>query len=119
MAEDQAPPGLLGISFDAVPLSGVVVEFLKVAWIFRNNGYRIHLDLGYEIKSDKGPFFAPHEESLPGWVNRIRTLPEPFDGYSNERVAGSLKYLAQPQEPEPDPEEAMARCSREIAGKLV
>ncbi|MDR3670365.1 MAG: hypothetical protein P4L36_05950 [Holophaga sp.] len=55
MAAHQVEPGLLGISFDAVPLSGVVVEFLKAARIFRNSGYRIHLDLGYEIKSDKGP----------------------------------------------------------------
>lgn len=118
MAADQAP-GLLGISFDAVPLSGLVVEFLKVARVFRNSGYRVHLDLGYEIKSDKGPFFAPHEDGLPDWVNRIRTLPEPFDRYSNELVAGSLKYMAQPFAPEPEQEEAMARHSREIAGRLV
>ena len=119
MAVDHAVPGLLGISFDAVPLSGVIVEFLKVARVFRNNGYRIHLDLGYEIKSDKGPFFAPHADGLPDWVNRVRILPEPFDGYSNALVAGSLKYMAQPFEAEPDREEAMAHYSREIAGRLV
>lgn len=50
----------------------------KAARIFRNSGYRIHLDLGYEIKSDKGRFFAPHEDGLPDWVHRIRILPEPF-----------------------------------------
>jgi hypothetical protein len=63
----------------------------KAARIFRDSGYRIHLDLGYEIKSDKGRFFAPHEDGLPDWVHRIRTLPEPFGQYSNELVAGSLR----------------------------
>jgi glycosyltransferase involved in cell wall biosynthesis len=119
MAVDQAVPGLLGISFDAVALSGVVVEFLKAARIFRNSGYRIHLDLGYEIKADKGPFFAPHDDRLPGWVNRIRTLPEPFDRYSNELVAGSLNYMTQPFAAEPEQEETLARYAREIAGRLV
>ena len=119
MAVDQPVPGLLGISFDGVPLSGVVVEFLKVARIFRDNGYRIHLDLGYEIKSDKGRFFAPHADSLPDWVNRIRTLPEPFGRYSNELVAAALNYVVQPGAAEPEREEAMARDAREIAGRLV
>jgi glycosyltransferase involved in cell wall biosynthesis len=119
MAVDQALPGLLGISFDAVPLSGVIVEFLKVARVFRNSGYRIHLDLGYEIKSDKGRFFAPHADGLPDWVNRIRILPEPFGRYSNELVAGSLSYMAGGGEAEPGQEAALARYAREIAGRLV
>ena len=112
-------PGLLGISFDAVALSGVVVEFLKAARIFRDSGFRIHLDLGYEIKSDKGRFFAPREDILPAWVHRVRTLPEPFGRYSNELVAESLSYMVQPGAADPDQEEAMARYSREIAGRLV
>jgi len=91
----------------------------KAARIFRDSGYRIHLDLGYEIKSDKGRFFAPHEDGLPDWVHRIRTLPEPFGQYSNELVAGSLRDLAQPQAAEPDPEEAVAHYAREIANRLV
>jgi glycosyltransferase involved in cell wall biosynthesis len=119
MEADQAVPGLLGISFDAVPLSGVVIEFLKVARIFRNSGYRIHLDLGYEIKSDKGQFFAQHDDALPDWVNPIRILQEPFDQYANALVAGTLSYMAQPLAAEPDQEELMARYAREIATRLV
>ena len=119
MAWQQGAPGLLGISFDAVPLSGVIVEFLKAARIFRNSGYRIHLDLGYEIKSDKGPFFAPHADVLPDWVRPVRTLPEPFPGYSNDLVAGSLAYVAQPSPADPLQEEAMARTVRAITGRLV
>ena len=119
MGADQAVPGLLGISFDAVALSGVVVEFLKVARIFRNSGYRIHLDLGYEIKSDKGPFFAQHDDDLPDWVHLIRTLQEPFDQYGNALVAASLSYMAGSAAAEPDQEESIARYAREIARRLV
>jgi glycosyltransferase involved in cell wall biosynthesis len=66
---------LWGTSFDATPLSGVVVEFLKLADVFRRRGHRVLLDLGYDIKEDKNRFFAPYTdeaECLPSWVELAR-----------------------------------------------
>ncbi|HEV7626526.1 MAG TPA: hypothetical protein VGO89_08515, partial [Streptomyces sp.] len=62
---------LWGISFDATPISGVVVEFVKTARVFREQGYRVHLDLGYDVKADKNSFFRSYQDEaavLPGWV---------------------------------------------------
>jgi hypothetical protein len=59
-------------SFDATPISGVVVQFIKVARISDRHGYRIHLDLGDDIKEDKGRCFQPYQdeaELLPAWVH--------------------------------------------------
>ena len=53
---------LWGVSFDATAMSGVVVEFIKIARTFADRGYRVHLDLGYDIKADKGRFFQPYKE---------------------------------------------------------
>ena len=64
---------LWGVSFDATALSGVVVEFLKTARRFA--GHRVHLDLGYDIKADKGAFFRPYRDEaalLPEWVTLDR-----------------------------------------------
>jgi glycosyltransferase involved in cell wall biosynthesis len=66
---------LWGVSFDATPLSGVVVEFVKTARIFHSRGYEVHLDLGYDIKPDKHRFFDPYEHEsslLPDWVHLAR-----------------------------------------------
>ncbi len=66
---------MLGISFDATPISGVVVEFVKLARIFRERGHEVHLDLGYDIKADKEAFFRPYAREarlLPEWVHLAR-----------------------------------------------
>jgi glycosyltransferase involved in cell wall biosynthesis len=66
---------LWGISFDATAISGLVVEFVKTAAVYREHGYRVHLDLGYDIKADKGRFFRPYEDEsrlLPDWVRLCR-----------------------------------------------
>jgi glycosyltransferase involved in cell wall biosynthesis len=88
-------PALWGISFDATPVSGVVVEFVKIAKLFRARGYRIHLDLGYDVKADKNAFFRPYggeAELLPNWVELARmdgidTVP----GYDADFVAAVLR----------------------------
>lgn len=85
---------LWGISFDATPISGVIVEFVKVARLFRAQGLRVHLDLGYDIKADKNAFFRPYRneaELLPEWVElgRIDGI-EHIDGYTPELVSAVL-----------------------------
>ena len=72
MLTKKKKSGLFCISFDAVPLSGVIVEFLKIAEIFHKNDYSIYLDLGYEVKSDKKNFFKDytHEKNIfPSWIH--------------------------------------------------
>jgi glycosyltransferase involved in cell wall biosynthesis len=66
---------LWGISFDATPISGVVVEFIKTARVFRDRGYQVYLDLGYDVKADKNAFFRPYRAEaalLPDWLRLSR-----------------------------------------------
>ncbi|MDX3188063.1 glycosyltransferase [Streptomyces sp. MN03-5084-2B] len=90
---------LWGVSFDATPLSGVVVEFLKTAHRFAARGHRVHLDLGYDIKADKGAFFRPYRdeaELLPAWVtlDRVEGVEE-VRGYDRGFVERVLTEVVQ------------------------
>ncbi|WP_405810498.1 glycosyltransferase [Streptomyces sp. NBC_00210] len=90
---------LWGVSFDATPISGVVVEFVKTALAFRDQGYRVHLDLGYDIKADKNSFFRPYTDEaalLPDWVrlDRIDGIGE-IPGYDQSFVAAVLHEYIQ------------------------
>ena len=53
----------LFISFDAVALSGITVEATKIAVRLREQGIISFLDIGYDIKIDKGNFGRPYSES--------------------------------------------------------
>ncbi|EJL6399387.1 hypothetical protein NMR73_002355, partial [Vibrio navarrensis] len=44
------------ISFDAVAVSGITVEAAKIAKSLKMKGIQSYLDLGYDIKIDKGKF---------------------------------------------------------------
>lgn len=93
---------LWGFSFDATAMSGVVVEFVKTAEPFAERGYRIHLDLGYDIKADKGPFFRPcADERLPGWItlDRVEGLDR-IDGYDREFVTCTLRAVQRNEVPD-------------------
>ncbi|WP_083338361.1 glycosyltransferase [Ensifer sp. LCM 4579] len=59
-------PGAMFISFDAVAVSGIIVEASKVAKFLARNGIKSYLDLGYDIKIDKGKFNKPynHEQEI-------------------------------------------------------
>jgi glycosyltransferase involved in cell wall biosynthesis len=90
---------LWGCSFDATAMSGVVVEFLKTASVFRDRGCQIHLDLGYEVRSGRGPFFRPLADEaglLPSWVqiDRVDGLSE-VPGYNADFVAAVLREVVQ------------------------
>ncbi|NLU73157.1 glycosyltransferase [Streptomyces sp. HNM0575] len=90
---------LWGISFDATPISGVVVEFVKTARLFREQGYGVHLDLGYDVKADKNAFFRPYDDEaalLPGWVRlgRVAGLDR-VPGYDQEFVSAVLREYVQ------------------------
>jgi glycosyltransferase involved in cell wall biosynthesis/GT2 family glycosyltransferase len=87
---------LWGISFDATPISGLVVEFVKTASVFRDRGHRVHLDLGYDIKADKNAFFRPYREessALPDWVRLDRAALAEIEGYHSEFVAEVLREV--------------------------
>src|SRR3990167_9140891 len=96
MLTKKKKSGLFCISFDAVPLSGVIVEFLKIAEIFHKNDYSIYLDLGYEVKSDKKNFFKDytHEKNIfPSWIHLVKTLDQPYKSYSENLVEKILGYV--------------------------
>jgi GT2 family glycosyltransferase len=98
------PQVLWGISFDGTAISGVVVEFIKLAEIFRAEGWRIHLDLGYDIKADKNNFFRPYGEEtavLPEWVclDRVDGLGS-VDGYDEKFVRQMLHDVVQERDPQ-------------------
>ncbi|MBA8928476.1 glycosyltransferase involved in cell wall biosynthesis [Kutzneria viridogrisea] len=90
---------LWGISFDATPISGLVVEFIKTAKVFHERGHQVHLDLGYEVKADKGAFFRPYRDEadlLPDWVHldRIEGVDR-IPGYTPEFVTEVLTQVVQ------------------------
>ncbi|MBP2327971.1 glycosyltransferase involved in cell wall biosynthesis [Kibdelosporangium banguiense] len=96
---------LWGISFDATPISGVVVEFVKTARHFADRGHRVLLDLGYDIKADKDLFFQPYRDEgtlLPDWVELARVAGiSDIPGYDQQFVADVLRNVVQRGEPEP------------------
>jgi glycosyltransferase involved in cell wall biosynthesis len=79
---------LYGISFDGVVLSGITMEFAKLARYFRLEGYEIFLDLGYDIKTDKESFLQPYAEeisALPAWIQIDRLVDSnKIGGYGRE-----------------------------------
>jgi glycosyltransferase involved in cell wall biosynthesis len=58
--------GAIFISFDAVAISGITIEALKIAKSLAKNGIKSYLDLGYDIKIDKGKFnkLYDHEKDI-------------------------------------------------------
>ncbi|MER6796690.1 glycosyltransferase [Amycolatopsis mediterranei] len=112
---------LWGVSFDATPLSGVVVEFLKTAHRFAARGHRVHLDLGYDIKADKGAFFRPYRDEarlLPDWVtlDRVEGV-ERIRGYDREFVERVLSEVVQGGDDALRPE--IDRVAGELADRIV
>jgi len=55
------PVGAIFISFDAVAVSGITVEAAKIARNLARKGIKPYLDLGYDIKLDKGNFNRPYD----------------------------------------------------------
>ncbi|WP_334471880.1 hypothetical protein [Arsenophonus sp. PmNCSU2021_1] len=55
------------ISFDAIAVSGITVEATKLACYLNNRGFESFIDLGYDIKIDKGNFaktYSCYEKSI-------------------------------------------------------
>ncbi len=110
---------LFGISFDAVSMSGIIVEFSKTADIFHKNGYKIFLDLGYEIKADKENFFKPYSDRdrscIPDWIelSRIKGL-QAIEGYDQAFVCDFFNetFSSDSRAPLPNEKiiEAIASC---------
>jgi glycosyltransferase involved in cell wall biosynthesis len=88
---------LWGVSFDATPISGLVVEFVKTAGLFAERGHPVLLDLGYDIKADKGAFGRPYRDEaslLPEWVELARVDGvDRLPGYGQDFVAEVLREV--------------------------
>jgi hypothetical protein len=114
--------GVFGISFDSVALSGIIVEFLKIAELFHHNDYAIYLDLGYEIKSDKNNLFRPYSDEnklLPSWINLVKTLTSPFYNYSATLVEEILYVITQQPEKIEKYRQTIEDYSDYIADKFI
>lgn len=64
------------ISFDGIALSGIITEALKLAAVLKEKDFHILLDIGYDIKTDKGNFGKPYaglHRYFPRWVELART----------------------------------------------
>ncbi|NWB83972.1 glycosyltransferase [Pseudomonas gingeri] len=102
--------GAIFISFDAVAVSGITVEALKMAKCLEQSEITSYLDLGYDIKIDKGNFNRPydHEKNIYQGVftlvriEDIETVPhysQDFIEYSHSVLIGQ-KTAVSPEEQE-------------------
>jgi glycosyltransferase involved in cell wall biosynthesis len=81
-------PGILGISFDGLAISGIVNEFLNVAAVLRGDHSRVLCDLGYDITLGRTKDLG--WEYLPVWVKPVRCLGSLHpEGYTPELVQQS------------------------------
>ncbi|MFZ1180620.1 MAG: hypothetical protein WAN92_03730 [Herbaspirillum sp.] len=60
--QDRQEKNAMFISFDAVAVSGITVEAMKIARLLQDRGFHSYLDLGYDIKIDKGNFNKPYDD---------------------------------------------------------
>lgn len=78
-------PSIFGISFDGLPISGIINAFVDVATIYRDYEYRVFFDLGYDIEpqnSHLGP-----SPAVPSWVNQVSLLGSQVPiGYSRSTI---------------------------------
>lgn len=92
------------ISFDAIAVSGITVEAVKLACYLNNKGFESFIDLGYDIKIDKGNFAKPYscyEKSIFDKhfklvrINDVHLLknytPEFIDKVNNSLIKGTIK----------------------------
>ena len=88
-------PVLYGISFDGVAISGITMEFVKLAHCYHSRGYKIFLDLGYDIKPDKQRFLRPYGDEvtvLPCWIQPTRSANlESLASYNRDVIQKTLR----------------------------
>jgi glycosyltransferase involved in cell wall biosynthesis len=67
---------VLGISFDGLPISGIICEFLNTAQVLRRRGPEILLDLGYDIRLDtpRTIHLEAQYHKFPDWVSPVRVI---------------------------------------------
>lgn len=75
---------ILGISFDGLATSGIVNELLNVAAVLRQDGSRVLLDVGRDIRMRSSMDFE--SAYFPEWVELVRCLRTFPEGYSAELV---------------------------------
>ncbi|MBS0055898.1 glycosyl transferase family 2 [Yersinia sp. Marseille-Q3913] len=60
--QDRQEKKAMFISFDAVAVSGITVEAMKIALLLQERSFHSYLDLGYDIKIDKGNFNKSYDK---------------------------------------------------------
>ncbi|ASL28973.1 glycosyl transferase family 2 (plasmid) [Azotobacter chroococcum] len=116
------------ISFDAVAVSGITVEASKVAKSLEQHGVKSYLDVGYDIKIDKGNFNKPYDHEKDIYqgiftlvrIDDIDAVPH-YNVYFIEHshnVLISQKISASPEEQE-ELLTAIRESSQELAHRIV
>ncbi|TWI44906.1 hypothetical protein IP92_04081 [Pseudoduganella flava] len=112
------------ISFDAVAVSGITVEASKIARQLAAKGIRCYLDLGYDIKVDKGRFGQPYDaerEIYDGVFTLVRiadiaSIPDynvGFIDYAHQVLIGGTVPAA------PAEQQAILLAIERAAGRLT
>ncbi|MBC6417997.1 MAG: hypothetical protein GDA44_03985 [Prochloron sp. SP5CPC1] len=107
MIENFSHSSLYCISFDGVVMSGIVEECLKMAYLFHQSGFLIHLDLGLDIKARKPGFGRDYTEQdrsmLPEWVQLCR-LPDlhSLPNYNRDFILSLIDRVVKADPGKPD-----------------
>lgn len=122
---DSTAPALYCISFDGVLMSGIVEECLKLSYQFYRRGFRVLLDVGFDIKARKEYFgrsyTAADAAMLPSWVELTRlhgllALP----GYTRDTILEYVERIrANTGNQPPSLSDESERLADIIAEKLV
>lgn len=89
----DAKPCILGISFDGVSISGIVNELATLARVFNQRGFRVLVDLGFDITMANVRDIA--DGGLPSWAETMSciegNLPAGYSRGAIEEAAASVR----------------------------
>lgn len=111
------------LSFDGVPMSGLLVESFKLLSLLQEKGYMIYLDLGYDIKPDKNNFFKEYTNEaqlIPYGISleRIRGL-EKIEGYNQKFVESVLERIVCKEENDTEAFQKINEIAEQIKEKIL
>ncbi|PWD65770.1 glycosyltransferase [Pectobacterium parmentieri] len=120
--------GAIFISFDAVAVSGITVEALKIAKLLSQKGLNAYLDLGYDIKIDKGMMNKPYSWEKEIYDNNVTLVRlddiKSIPNYTSDFIEYSHRVLINQKSTISPTEEKRILCtidemSQRLAEKII
>lgn len=87
----NAYPCVLGISFDGLPISGIVNEFLNIGSILTRRGFRVLFDPGYEVIFRD---LSHSPQLLPDWIVPTSVLGRDLPSAYTQEIIEAASDLA-------------------------